>query len=231
MHVLGESRTVAETVQAIHEEGADIVFLDIALPDGAGLDVIHQVGAERMPMTVFVSPSRHAFHVDGSDHIGEPADEDRRKLAIIQSCGVEFGRECSADDGLAQSTPLVAAEGSHRYVDRIVVRVDGGFGFVRADEVDWIEAANNCVRLHQGSKTWLLRRPLTSLESDLDPQRFLRVHRSAIVNIGKVRLVRVYSGVEYILSMEGGASVLTGRAYRERVRTVLLRQTGSHGKE
>jgi two-component system LytT family response regulator len=233
VQLVAECATAADAVRVISEGDVDIVFLDVQMPDGTGFDVIERVGADRMPVTVFVTAydahALRAFEASAADYLLKPFDEDRFSNAMNRAQQLVMGRArieggtAGPEAEFARGTRLPAGG----YAERLVIRVGGGYGFVRTADIEWIEASNNYVTLHQGANKWLIRRSISSLEGELDPRKFLRVHRSAIVNVDKVRLVRIYSGVEYNLVLESGATVLTGRRYRERIRSGLLQQSGA----
>jgi two-component system LytT family response regulator len=221
---------VDEAVAAMAASRPQIVFLDVQLKGGTGFDVIQQIGIDDMPVVVFVTAydehALRAFEANAVDYLLKPFDEERfvRSLARAQRLAVHGG---TTDPVLAERQKAVLADlgGLSNYPPRIVVRLDSGYGFVRTADIEWIEAADNYVILHTAGKKLMLRRPMAKVLNQLDPGMFVRIHRSAVVNVEKVRLVKVYSGVEYQVILESGAEILTGRSYRDQVRSRLLQQS------
>jgi two-component system LytT family response regulator len=227
--VVAECGTVDEAVAAIVTLSPDVVFLDVQMQGGTGFDVIDQVGHGRMPVTVFVTAydehAVRAFEVHAVDYLLKPFDETRLLLALGRAR--RLVEVAGANPSAGELRAAATSEYTHaiQYPLRLVVRVDGGYGFVRTADIEWIEAADNYVVLHLQSGTVMVRRSLAKILAGLNPEVFVRVHRSAIINVEKVRLVQVYSGTEYQLVLDSGAKILTGRLYREQVRAAILQSS------
>jgi two-component system LytT family response regulator len=236
VRVVAECGTVDDAVAAIVTLSPNVVFLDVQMPGGSGFDVIDQVGHDRMPVTVFVTAydehALRAFEVHAVDYLLKPFDETRLLRALGRARRLALA---VAGPNSATVERRAAAIGEYaraiQYPPRLVVRVDGGYGFVRTADIEWIEAADNYVLLHVRSDTVMVRRSLGKILAELNPKVFVRVHRSAIINVEKVRLVQVYSGTEYQLLLESGAKVLTGRLYREQVRATILQHSPASKEE
>jgi two-component system LytT family response regulator len=229
VRVVAECAGVDDAVAALSTLRPHIVFLDIQMPDGTGFDVIQRVGPEHMPVVVFVTAydehALRAFEASAVDYLLKPFDEERFGRALDRA--IRLSAEPGGPDApgtAGRRAALADLAGPAQYPARLVVRVDGGYGFVRTAGIEWIEAADNYVVVHEGTNKVMVRRALARIMDELDPRTFLRVHRSAIVNVDRVRLVRVYSGTEYQLVLESGATILTGRVYRDQVRARLLQQ-------
>jgi two-component system LytT family response regulator len=221
IEIAGECGSVAEAVDAIRSSQLDIVLLDVQLPDGTGFDVIRQIGPERMPLVVFVTAydtyAVQAFEVNAIDYLLKPFDQSR----LMASIDRVRERLSGPAQALAQRLEALIQTREGQWQQTIVVRNGDRFDFIPVASVDWIEAANNYAILHCGSTDHVLGETLTNLETRLDPSKFLRVHRSIIVNSG--RIVAAYampSGV-YELELRGGARLKTGRQYRENIRKLM----------
>jgi two-component system LytT family response regulator len=220
--VAGECELGEHAVAAIHEQPPDIVLLDVQMPDCSGLEVIRQVGPERMPAVIFITAhdqyAVQAFAVNAIDYVLKPFDADRLQQAL------ERARTRLAADGglvLAERLQALLRSGDELRPERLVVRSGERFELVPVETIDWIESADNYVQLHCGSRQHLLSETLTSLERRLDPRRFLRVHRSRIVNTSRVIAVHVLVGGTYALQLRDGTRVRSGRLYRDAVQQLI----------
>jgi two-component system, LytTR family, response regulator len=206
-----------EAVRLIQEEKPDLVLLDIQMPGLDGLGVVEAVGPEVMPLTVFVTAfDQHAvraFEANALDYILKPFGDERMQSMLarakqrlqqmqIQTFGQNLMRAMSALPGM---------EG---YQDRVAIKSDGITRFLEVTHIDWIEAAGAYVTLHVGDKEFLHRRSLASLLLKLDPRRFVRVHRSAVVNIESIVQLEPLSHGEFEATMKDGGRLRVSRTYR-----------------
>jgi two-component system LytT family response regulator len=219
--VVGEASDGLEAVDAILEQSPDLVFLDVQMPKLDGFEVIQTVGAERMPSVVFVTAydqhALRAFEVQAIDYLLKPFDRDRFQGALKR-----VRRQLdSADTGdlNRRLIALVRDLKGDRPVrsDRLVVKSGGRLFFLRAEEIDWIEAAGNYVRLHVGSEAHLLRETMNSIESRMNPETFFRIHRSHIVNIERIKELQPWFNGEYVVVLRNGTKLTLSRGYRERL--------------
>jgi two-component system LytT family response regulator len=192
--IAGECRNGHETISALKENRYDLLFLDIQMPGASGLDIIEEVGAAHMPIVVFVTAHHHyavkAFEVNALDYITKPVEPDRLKAALER-----------AKEKIASRTALLTQEqlkvalaafsnggaSPREFPKRLVVPNGTKDSFINVEEIEWIEAADYYSCLHIGTRSLMLREPIKQLAETLDPRRFVRIHRSAIVNIGCVR--------------------------------------------
>jgi two-component system LytT family response regulator len=247
--VTGECGEVAEAVAAIERDAPDLVVLDVQMPGGTGLDVVRALGPSRMPAVIFVTAfdayAVQAFEINAVDYVLKPFDPERlqqaverarARLDVADAAGAQANALALAErlqallaahDGspLTSSAPAgvtgLAPAGPEPPVDRLVVRSAERFDLVPVDTIDWIEAADNYVRLHCGRARHVLGETLTSLERRLDPRRFLRIHRSRMVNRSRIVAVHVLMGGTYELELRDGTRVSTGRNYRDTVQKLL----------
>jgi two-component system LytT family response regulator len=221
IEIVGEARDGVETVEAILSQSPDLVFLDVHMPKLDGFEVIQTVGPDRMPAVVFVTAydqhALRAFEVQALDYLLKPFDGERFQGALKRVRRQIDTRE-TGDIGqrlLALVRDLRPAGQSR--TDRLVVKSGGRLYFLRADEIDWIEAAGNYVRLHVGAEGHLLRETMNSIESRLNPEIFFRIHRSHIVNIERIKELQPWFNGEYVVILRNGARLTLSRGYREKL--------------
>jgi two-component system LytT family response regulator len=221
IEIVGEARDGVETDEAILSQSPDLVFLDVHMPKLDGFEVIQTVGPDRMPAVVFVTAydqhALRAFEVQALDYLLKPFDGERFQGALKRVRRQIDTRE-TGDIGqrlLALVRDLRPAGQSR--TDRLVVKSGGRLYFLRADEIDWIEAAGNYVRLHVGAEGHLLRETMNSIESRLNPEIFFRIHRSHIVNIERIKELQPWFNGEYVVILRNGARLTLSRGYREKL--------------
>ncbi len=192
--VAGECMNGLEVVAALKEKRHDVLFLDIEMPGSDGFEVVEQIGAAQMPVTVFVTAHNHyavkAFDVHALDYLTKPVEPARLKSALLRV--KERIASQAALMTQEQLKSMLAALGTgaaerKEYPKRLVVPNAAKDSFVHVDEIEWIEAADYYSCLHVGAKSLMLRETIKQLAETLDPGRFVRVHRSVIVNIDHVR--------------------------------------------
>jgi two-component system LytT family response regulator len=207
-------------VDILQNQKPDLVFLDVQMPEMTGLEVIAEVGAERMPLTVFVTAydahAIRAFEANALDYLLKPFSDERfeRTMARVSTrmderSAREFGQRLL---GMVSGAPA-----ANRPLDRLVVKSGGTIRFVRVSDLDWIEAAGVYANLHIGGKELLYRAALNELSERLDPVRFVRVHRSAIVNIESVLRLEPISHGEFEAILRDGSRQRISRTYRRQL--------------
>lgn len=228
IEIISECRNGLEVVETIEAESPDLVFLDVQMPEMDGFDVVEAVGVERMPAVIFVTAyDRHAlraFEVNALDYLLKPFDGERFARAV-QRARTQIERDNLEDlsDRLRNLLVNLESRPEHQHPHRLVIKSAGRISFVDMAEIDWIEAADNYARLHTGRESHLLRETMNSLEKRLDPTKFVRVHRSRIVNIQRVKELRPLFRGEYDLTLKDGTRLETGRGYRDRIQKLLTR--------
>jgi two-component system LytT family response regulator len=238
--VVGECRSGPEAVDRILEVEPDLVFLDIEMPEMDGFDVLETVSGEgvRIPTIVFVTAydqyALRAFEVHALDYLLKPFDDERFERAL-ERAKLEVSRHqdaamASRIEALLADHRAAAAgeespvgEGREGPVERFVVRSSGRIHFVDVAEVDWVEAAGDYVRLHTGERSHLMRQTMKELEDSLDPDVFVRIHRSTIVRIGFVKEIRTTGTGQYVVLLEDGTRRNLSRSGRRRLEEVLGR--------
>ena len=220
IEIVGQCRDGDEAVTAIHDTTPDLVFLDIQMPNMSGFDVIDAVGAEGMPLVIFVTAydqhALRAFQVRALDYLLKPFDRDRFNEAL-QRARKQLERDESGDIGRRLLALVKDLRRDQPRTDRLVVKSGGRLFFLRADEIDWVEAAGNYVRLHVGNSSHLLRETMTSIESRLDPEKFFRIHRCRIVNMDRIQELQPWLNGEYAVVLRTGERLTLSRGYREKL--------------
>ncbi len=213
---IAEAADGEAAVEAIQKQKPDLVFLDVQMPELDGLGVIDAIGAADMPLTVFVTAyDQHAiraFEANALDYLLKPFSDERFEATMARAKNRldernigEFGQRVMK---------MVAGAPHPQRLDRLVVKSGGSTRFVRAVDIDWIEAAGVYVTLHVGGKELLYRAALNDLAEKLDPRRFVRVHRSALVNIESIIQLEPMSHGEFEAVIRNGSRARVSRTYR-----------------
>jgi two-component system, LytTR family, response regulator len=219
VEVVAECHNGPDAVSAIRDLRPDLVFLDVQMPGASGFEVIEAIGPSRMPPVVFVTAydqyALRAFDVRALDYLLKPFDRERFEEALTRA---RQQLHQSGDGDLERRLRQLVddlKETPHR-VDRFVIKAGGRVYFVRADEVDWLEAAGNYVKLHVGQEAHLVRETMTSIEARLDPEVFFRIHRCHIVNIERVLELQPWFNGEFVVCLRTGERLTLSRGYREK---------------
>jgi two-component system, LytTR family, response regulator len=222
--VISECRDGREAVKMIETQAPDLVFLDVQMPELDGFGVVDAIGAARMPAVIFVTAydryALRAFEVHALDYLLKPFDDERFAEALLRARR-HIERRDIGDLGRRLQDLLDDLQPRPKHAERLVIKSVGRISFLSVGEVDWIEAADNYVRLHAGGESHLLRETMNSLEQRLDPNQFVRIHRSRIVNIQRVKEMRPLFRGEYDVLLKDGTRLETGRGFRDRVQRLL----------
>lgn len=212
-----EAENGIAAVDAIQHKSPDVVFLDVQMPELDGFGVVDAVGSEQMPLTIFVTAyDRHAiraFEADALDYLLKPFSDERYEAAIARAKSRLEGYTMHQFGRHVLQIASKAAALQHRW-DRLVVKSAGITRFVRVVDIDLIEAAGVYVNLHVAGKEFLYRAALHELAERLDPMRFVRIHRSTIVNIENILELESISHGEFEAVLKSGSRVRVSRNYR-----------------
>ena len=224
--MVAEARNGRETVRVLRTLRPDLLFLDVQMPELGGFGVLREIGAEQMPAVIFVTAydqfAVRAFDAHAVDYLVKPIEEARFAEALARTRdrlrsarAVELSRKLSA---------LLAAHEQKLARQRLLVPTATGDLVLDSEEIDWIEADDYYAAIHARGKRHLIRESLNSLEHRLDARQFVRAHRSAIVNLDRVRELRGEAAGETVLVLKDGTRVPVSRRRREQV-SRCLRQT------
>lgn len=231
VEVVGEAGSGPEALAAIRKHSPDLVFLDIQMPELDGFGVLEQIEAEQLPVIIFVTAfdqyALRAFEFHALDYLLKPFDDARFEKALRRAKQQVEQREIKELSGrLIALLEGRDAQGTERtppasYLTRLLIKSAGRVSFLKVDEIDWIGAEDYYIKLHVGRKSHLLRETMNEMEAKLDPSKFVRVHRSAIVNLERIReLQQPYSG-EYLVVLQDGTELKLSRSRREQLQTML----------
>jgi two-component system LytT family response regulator len=213
VEILGECGTALEGLSAIRTHKPDLVFLDVRMPEYDGFDILEMLGGDAPPAVVFVTAfdqyALKAFEAGALDYLLKPFNNARFERSLDRAI---------ERIALRKNKPAP--------LDRVTIKNAGHVLFLPLADIDWIEAADYYVCLHVGSKTHLLRRSMNEMESDVDPARFCRIHRSTIVNLDRVRELRFDSAGEYEVMLEDATALKLSRRYRKELQARLEKSNG-----
>jgi two-component system LytT family response regulator len=217
VNVVSECQTGEQTISAVKDHRPDLLFLNIQLPDCEGLKVLDEIPPDRMPFVVFTAPSNHhairAFEARGLDYLLKPFDEERVHRSVQEARNELL--KCYEQSVKTRIIELLSeASPKSKPLRRLVIRSGGRVLFLDINEIDWIEAAANYVKLHVGKDTFLLREGIGRLATKLDPERFVRIHRSSIVNVNRIRELQPCESGEYIAVLKDGKALSCSRGCR-----------------
>lgn len=217
VQVLAECQNGAEAIQALKTYKPDLLFLDVRMPDLDGFEVLSHMTEAEMPIVIFTTAyDQHAvkaFEAHALDYLLKPFDQERLHQAVDR-----------ARKELLKTKDREAAQHILRYLSetgmqfaasrRLIVKSRGRVVFLSFDEIDWLEAAANYVRIYVGKQAYVLRKGIGEIAERLDPAQFIRIHRSAIVNVHKIKELQPVNSGEYIVVLKDGKELSCSRGYR-----------------
>jgi two-component system LytT family response regulator len=220
IEVIAECVDGRQAIAAIEERKPDLVFLDVQMPEVDGFGVLDAICGERMPVIIFVTAydryAVQAFEVHALDYLLKSFDKERFGTAVQRAKEeIRQSREGALNERLAGL--LEDLQTKKGRLTRLVIKSAGRIVFLRVEEIDWIEAADNYVRVHAGRDAHLIRETLQSLEKRLDPCRFLRIHRSSLVNLDRIRELQPIFHGDYAVKLIDGTELTLSRSYREKL--------------
>ena len=242
IEVVGEAADGVEAIDAIESLRPALVFLDVQMPGMSGVDVLEKLDRANIPEVIFVTAydqyALRAFEQHALDYLLKPFDDERFHDALAEArrrirergadrLGQRLMALLSEFRGAGEdSSPEagVPAEPVSPFAHRLAVRTSGRIYFLRTEEIDWIEAADYYVKLHVGEKSHLMRESMNTLEKQLDPEMFLRVHRSSIVNLDRVKELHAGGGTDHAVVLRDGTRLKLSRSRRERLNRLLSRR-------
>lgn len=227
VEVIGECGDGREAVRRIRAEAPDLVLLDIQIPELDGFGVVREIGATRMPMVIFVTAydeyALQAFDVSALAYLLKPVSRERFASALERARALM--RAGAAQETASRLGILLERMSEARpHSDRLSIKVDGRVLFVGVDEIDWLEADDNHVKVHAGQRTHQVRGTMASFEKRLPRGKFLRIHRSTMVNVRRIAEVQPWFAGDYVFILTGGARLTSGRSYRQAIHEFMDRQ-------
>ena len=226
VRILAECGDGRRAVKAICKYKPDLLFLDVQMPEMDGFDVLAALDSGDMPVVIFATAydkyALRAFEVHALDYLLKPFDRERFRAALSRARDQVADRRSGE---LSQRVLSLLADraAGEKPLQRLVIKSGGRISFLRAGEIDWVEAAGNYLRLHAGREEHLLRETMAGLEARLDPGRFLRIHRSTIVNLDRVKRMEASFHGEYVVLLRDGTRLTLSRGYRDRLQEFLDR--------
>ena len=226
IQIIADCGNGQEAIEAIQQHSPDLVFLDVEMPGIDGFGVLEALSGDRTPNIIFVTAydqyAVRAFEVYALDYLLKPFDQERFDKAVARAKEQIAGER---DEALGQRILRAIAEIKTRpvHLERLVIKMNGHVFFIKTEEIDWLEAEGNYVRLHAAKESYLLRDTISALECQLDPKKFIRIHRSAIVNIDRITELQPWFHGEYRIILREGVQLTLSRTYREKLHELLGR--------
>jgi two-component system LytT family response regulator len=222
--VVGECENGRVAAAAVERYAPQLLFLDVQMPEAGGFELLETLQDGRAPHVIFVTAydqyAVRAFEVHALDYLLKPFDRERFETSWRRA-KLHIRRERGGNLDERILALLEEIKTGPRYLERVVIKSGGRVFFLETCEVDWIKAEGNYVSVHSGEKTYLLRESIGNLEARLDPRKFRRVNRSAIVQLDKIKEFRPWFHGEYHIIMRGGGELLLSRSYRENLKEAL----------
>jgi two-component system, LytTR family, response regulator len=218
LEVVAECPTANEALRCLAQNAIDIAFLDVQMPGMDGFALLDALGPDRPRCVIFVTAydnfALKAFDAQALDYLLKPYEDNRLREAVRRAKAYLGNTQA----GHAPHLPRPAVDSVQSalyYRDRLAVRVGDELLLLRTDQVDWIEAADNYVNLHCGCETHTVRETMNALQKTLDPRKFMRVHRSAIVNVDRIKSLQPWFRGDYRVVLQTGAILTLSRTYRK----------------
>jgi two-component system LytT family response regulator len=223
--IIGECGDGESAVKAIRERKPDLVFLDVQMPEMDGFQVLSEVGASEMPATIFVTAydryALRAFDANAIDYLLKPFGKERFERALTRA-KQRIAGEHNYDEVQRIISSLERLAAAQTYPDRLAIPKNGRVLFVATKDIDWIESEGNYLRLHVGNREHEFRETLASLEEKLNPTEFLRIHRSTIVNIRRIKEIQPWFHGHHRVLLENGTELRMSRYQRDIARKLGL---------
>ncbi len=219
--LVGESCNGFEAVKHISEKQPDLVFLDVQMPEMDGFEVLDTINSEDMPHIIFITAydqyALRAFEVHALDYLLKPFDQKRFRKSILRAKEqIDQSNSATITDRFHEL--IQELKPNQRYMERLVIKSEGRIFFVKTDEISWIEAAGNYVTVHVNGEEHLIRDTMNSMERKLNPEKFMRIHRSRIVNIEHVKEIQPFYNGENLIILNNGTELTLSRKYREKLK-------------
>lgn len=218
IEIVGECSNGQEAVVAIQSENPDLVFLDIQIPELNGFEVIQSIGVDKMPCVIFITAfdtfALNAFEVHALDYLLKPIDVERFQQTVARA------KQFIQNIQLSQLTDrlnhlLITLKSDKRYLSRFTIKIGKTIYSLKAESIDWIESAGNYVMLHAGKEKHIYRTTMKCLEHVLDPEKFVRIHRTRIVNIDAIKELQQLDYNEFLIVLKNGQKLPLSDSYKQ----------------
>ena len=224
VQVIAECANGRDAIESLVASPPDLLFLDVQMPEIDGFDVLHALGVGRVPVVIFVTAydqfALRAFEAHALDYLLKPFDDERFAAALQRARERIHERQGGGLDARLRAV-LEEVRGGRGWLQRLVVPTGHRSIFIRTEDIDWIEAERNYIRLHVRGRSHLLRENLGRIEGSLDPAKFCRIHRSTIVNIDRIQAVESLFRGEYLVVLHDGTKLTSGRSYRRNLHAIM----------
>jgi two-component system, LytTR family, response regulator len=223
--VVGTCSDGSEAVESVGELSPDLIFLDVQMPELDGFGVLAAISEQQRPEVIFVTAhdqyALKAFEVHAQDYLLKPFDADRLSAAFARAAERIEGRRANRGINLQLQALLADLQQQRTRRTRIPIKADGRVMLLPVEQIDWIESADNHVKIHANKQVFTVRQTLQSLELTLSPQEFVRVHRGSMVNVARIREIQPWFNGEYVVLLHDGTQVKTSRGYRARLEEIM----------
>ena len=221
IRIIGESENGLQAVKDIESKHPDLVFLDIQMPDLDAFGVIKKMNTAHPPHIIFITAydeyAIKAFEVNAIDYLLKPFDRPRFKEAVERAKRI-IQAEMMDELNLQLQDLLETLKSRNTFLKRLVIKSSGRIFFLKTNQIDWIESAGNYAVLHCGREKHLYRETLKFLSEHLDPEKFVRIHRSKIINIERIREIQSWSHGDYLLILEDATELVMSRHYKDNLK-------------
>lgn len=218
LEVIGDCQNGAQAIVAVRKHKPDLMFLDVRMPQLDGFQVLQALAVNETPQVIFTTAYEHyairAFDSNAIDYLLKPFDQERLHRAVERARG---GLARSHARALTERMLQLLSRAGDVPEERLLVKAEGRLIFLNLEEIDWIEAAANYVRLNSGGVSYLIRDNIGRLAARLDPRRFARIHRSIIINVHKLKELQPCDNGEFIAVLKNGKSLSCSRGYRSEI--------------
>lgn len=220
VEIIAECGDGLAAISAINEHQPDLIFLDVQMPEISGFDVLSELDSQTVPAVIFVTAydqfTIQAFDAHAVDYLLKPFSEERFRQAVSRA-RQRLGTNChvSTDKGLLNLLDHLKLTNS--FLERLIINYKNRLIIVPVDDVEWVETYGNYLKIHTGGKTHLLRETMNNLTSRLNPEKFIRIHRSTLVNLDRIKELQPMFGGQYTVLMRDGTELTLSRNYRKYV--------------
>lgn len=208
-----------EALTSLKKTKPDLVFLDIQMPELTGFDILEKIKKEKLPGIIFITAydefALRAFEFHALDYLLKPFDRERFEKAVERAKEIVASEQNSDITSQQIQSLLDSLKKDTQTLERIIVKTNGRIIFLRVDEIDWMEAAGNYIKLHVGNESHLVRETMNNIEKQLNREKFVRIHRSTIVNIDRLKELQPWFNGEYKVLLTTNAQLVMSRGYRE----------------